>query len=210
MRKSLDLELAQACAWSTIEAMNDVLPDGIRITCGRPFTRQTESLMAAITLADFDVKLTEYLTDRLSRGENVHRLRQELETSIAAFLAASEWPVVKQAHGQKGKTINARPAVASIALDSRSSGLCVRLTTRLHAPGYLKPDLLLKSFLHSFEFDPRLLLVHRESLGVERGGAVLNPLDALEESSFWRPVPVDPADGDAADPATGGECAEKS
>ena len=204
-----DLELAQACAWSTIEAMNDVLPDGIRITCGRPFTRQTESLMAAITLADFDVKLTEYLTDRLSRGENVHRLRQELETSIAAFTQASEWPVMKQSHGQKGKTVNARPAVTSIALDLGSAGLCVRLTSRLHAPGYLKPDLLLKSFLCSFEFDPRLLLVHRESLWVERAGSLLNPLDALEESSFWRPVPVDPADPDAADPATGGECVEK-
>ena len=206
-----DLELAQACAWPTIEAMNDVLPDGIRITGGRAFMRQTDSLMAAITLADFDVKLTEYLTDRLSRGENVHRLRQELETSIAAFLAASEWPVVKQAHGQKGKTINARPAVASITLDSGSSGLCVRISTRLHAPGYLKPDLLLKSFLHSFDFDPRLLLVHRESLWVERAGSLLNPLDALEEPSFWRPVPVDTAEPDAAGPGfNGGECVEKS
>jgi hypothetical protein len=74
----------------------------------------------------------------------------------------------------------------------------------------LKPDLLLKSFLHSFDFDPRLLLVHRESLWVERAGSLLSPLDALEEPSFWRPVPVDTAEPDAAEPATGGECVEKS
>ncbi len=205
-----DLDLAQACDWPVIESMNDVLPEGLRITGGRPFTRQTESLMASIALADYDVRLTEYLTDKLSRGENVHRLRQELERSIEAFREASEWPVVKQAHGQKGKTVNARPAVTDLALEPGSEALRVRISTRLHAPGYLKPDLLLKSFLHSFEFDPRLLLVHRESLWVERGGSVVNPLDALEESSFWRPVPVDSADPDAADPAYGGECAEKS
>jgi len=187
-----------------------VLPEGIRITGGRAFTKQTDSLMAAITLAEYDVKLTDYLMDRLSRGENVHRVRQELERSITAFREAAEWPVTKQAHGQKGKTVNARPAVTGIAIDPGPERLCVRISTRLHAPGYLKPDLLLRSFLHSFEFDPRLLLVHRESLWVERGGSVLDPLDALEESSFWRPVPVDPAGGDAADPATGGECAEKS
>jgi hypothetical protein len=65
--------------------------------------------------------------------------------------------------------------------------------------------------LQSFEFDPRLLVVHRQSLWVERGGSVLDPLDALEESSFWRPVPVDAADGEAANPSiNGGECAEKS
>ncbi len=202
-----DLELAQPCAWSTIEAMNDILPEGIRITDGRAFTRQTDSLMAAITLADYDVRLTGYLMDRLSRGENIHRVRQELERSIATFREAAEWMVTKQAHGQKGKTVNARPAVAQVALDPGPAEVLVRVSSRLHAPGYLKPDLLLRSFLPSFEFDPRLLLVHRESLGVERGGAVLNPLDALEESSFWRPVPVDPA---ATPSVNGGECAEKS
>ncbi len=205
-----DLELAQACEWTVIEAMNEVLPEGLRITGGRAFSRQTESLMAAIRLADYDVRLTGYLMQQLSRGENVHRVRQELERSIAAFREASEWPVTKQAHGQKGKTINARPAVVSAVLDPGPEEVRVRIVSRLHAPGYLKPDLLLRSFLQSFEFDPRLLLVHRESLWVERGGAVLNPLDALEESSFWRPVPVDAAGGDAADPASGGECAEKS
>jgi radical SAM-linked protein len=205
-----DLDLAEACAWPVIESMNDVLPEGIRITGGRPFGRQADSLMAAITLADYDVSLTDYLMDRLSRVESVHRVRQELERSIAEFRIATEWPVTKQAHGQKGKTVNARPAVAALALDSGPERLRVRVSTRLHAPGYLKPDLLLRSFLKSFDFDPRLLLVHREALWVERGGSVLDPLDALEESSFWRPVPVNPADGDAADPATGGECVEKS
>ena len=206
-----DLELAQPCAWPTIEAMNEVLPEGIRITGGRPFTRQSESLMAAITFADYDVRLTGYLMDRLSRGENLHRVRHELEQNIAAFREAAEWPVTKQAHGQKGKTVNARPAVHAIALDPGPGEVSVRIRSRLHAPGYLKPDLLLRSFLQSFEFDPRLLVVHRESLWVERGGSVLDPLDALEESSFWRPVPVDAAGGEAASPSVnGGECAEKS
>ena len=205
-----DLELAQPCPWPTIEAMNDVLPEGLRITGGRAFSRQTESLMAAITQADYEVRLTDYLMDLLSRGENVHRVRQELEQGVTAFREAAEWTVMKQSHGQKGKTVNARPAVTQIALDAGPTPLCVRITSRLHAPGYLRPDLLLKSLFQSFEFDPRLLLVHREALWVERGGTVLNPLDALEESSFWRPVPVHPADGDAADPAYGGECAEKS
>src|SRR5437867_8687052 len=140
-----DLELAQPCPWPTIEAMNDVLPEGLRITGGRAFSRQTESLMAAITQADYEVRLKDYLMDLLSRGENVHRVRQELEQGVTAFREAAEWTVMKQSHGQKGKTVNARPAVTQIALDAGPTPLCVRITSRLHAPGYLRPDLLLKS-----------------------------------------------------------------
>lgn len=205
-----DLELAQPCSGSVIGSMNEVLPEGLRIVEGRAFHGQADSLMAAIAQADYDVSLTAYLMDRLSRGENVHRVRQELEQGLSAFLQSSEWLVTKQSHGQKGKTVNARPAVIRIDLDGASERLRVRLSSRLHAPGYLRPDLLLKSFLKSFDFDSRLLLLHREALWVERGGSVLDPLDALEESSFWRPVPVDPADPDAADPDRGGECVEKS
>ena len=68
--------------------------------------------------------------------------------------------------------------------------LGVRLSSRLQAPGYLRPDLLFKSFLSSFEFDPRLLLVSREAMWVERGTTLLTPLEALEESAFWKPVPA--------------------
>ena len=100
-------------------------------------------------------------------------------------------------------------SVIEMALERHPTQLAVRLSSRLHAPGYLRPDVLLKSLLRSFEFDSRLLQVHREAMWVERAGSVLSPLDALEESSFWRPVPVIPADPDAADPAYGGECAEK-
>jgi hypothetical protein len=150
---------------------------------------------------EYRVTLTGYLMDLLSRGENVHRVRQELEQSVSAFRDASEWLVAKQSHGQKGKTVNARPAVAEIALEQDSGRLGVRVASRLQAPGYLKPDLLLRSFLPSFDFDARLLLVSREAMWVERGGVLLSPLDALEESAFWRPVPVDPASPGPSDPA---------
>jgi hypothetical protein len=75
------------------------------------------------------------------------------------------------------------------------------VSSRLQATGYLRPDLLLKSLLPSFDFDPRLLLVRREAMWVERGGALCTPLEALEESAFWRPVPVDPEHPGPSDPA---------
>jgi len=55
--------------------------------------------------------------------------------------------------------------------------------------------------LPSFEFDSRLLRVSREALTVERGTALFTPLEALEESSFWRAMPVD-RDGAATTDAT--------
>jgi radical SAM-linked protein len=206
-----DLELAQPCAWSTIESMNHVLPEGIRIIEGRPFTRAAESLMAVITRADYEVRLTGYLMDILKRGQSERTVLQVLERGIAEFMAAAEWPIEKQVHGQKGKTVNARPAVIDLSLDTRAPRHCVRMSSRLHAPGYLRPDHLLKNILKSFEFDPRLLQIHRAAMWVERGAAVLNPLDALEESSFWRPMPVDAAGTGAAEASfVGGGCAEKS
>jgi len=206
-----DLELAQPCAWSTIESMNQVLPEGIRIFEGRPFSRTSESLMAVITRADYEVRLTEYLMDILSRGGSERAVRLVLERGIADFMGATEWPIEKQAHNQKGKTVNARPAVIDLSLDAGAPRLCVRISSRLHASGYLRPDHLLRNLLKSYEFDPRLLLIHRAAMWVERGGTVLNPLDALEESSFWRPVPVDAAGrGQAEASFVGGECAEKS
>jgi radical SAM family uncharacterized protein/radical SAM-linked protein len=188
-----DLDLAQACPWQTIAAMNDILPEGIHILDGRAFSRNVDSLMASITRADYHVVLTGYLMDLLARGENVHRVRHELEQNVDRLLASSEWMVAKQSHGQKGKTVNVRPSVASIAVDPPGGALGVRITSRLQVSGYLRPDLLLSSLLPSYEFDPRLLLVAREAMWIERGGALRTPLEALEESSFWRPVPVDPA-----------------
>jgi len=195
-----DLELAEACPWSTLEALNELLPEGFRILEGRPFSKTSESLMAAITRADYRVTLTGYLMDRLSRGEDVHRVRLELESRVAEFRDASEWLVTKKSHGQQGRTVNVRPGVAEIAVLAEGGALGVALSSRLQAPGYLRPDLLLKSLLPSFEFDPRLLLVSRETMWVERGVTLLTPLEALEESAFWRPVPVDDLDPGPPDP----------
>ena len=89
--------------------MNDVLPEGLRITDGLPFTKSSDSLMAAITRADYHVALTPHLVDTLARGENLHRVRQELETNLRALLESTEWMVAKQSHGQKGKVVNAVP-----------------------------------------------------------------------------------------------------
>jgi radical SAM family uncharacterized protein/radical SAM-linked protein len=185
-----DLELAQPCPWTTIAGMNDVLPEGITILDGRPFTKSLDSLMASIARADYRVALTGYLMDRLSKGEDVHLVRQELEQSAARFRDATDWPVSKPVHGQKGRTVNARPAVAELRLDEEAETLGVELSSRLQAPGYLRPDLLFKSLLPSFEFDPRLLVVSREAMWVERGTTLLTPLEALEESAFWRPIPA--------------------
>ncbi|HEU4940758.1 MAG TPA: TIGR03936 family radical SAM-associated protein, partial [Candidatus Eisenbacteria bacterium] len=196
-----DLELAQSCPWSTIAAMNEILPEGLRILEGRPFSKASDSLMAAIGRADYRVRLTPYLMEGLTRGEDVHRVRAELTQSIASFTASGDWPVAKQSHGQKGKTVNARPAVVDVALDPEAGPLGVRIASRLQATGYLRPDLLVRSFLPSFDFDPRLLLVHRDAMWVERGGVLRTPLEILEDSAFWRAVPVDSVDPAPADPA---------
>jgi radical SAM family uncharacterized protein/radical SAM-linked protein len=195
-----DLELAQGCPWDTIAAMNESLPEGFRILDGRPFSKSAESLMAAITRADYRVTLTNYLMDRLSRGEDVHLVRQALERSIEAFRETAEWHVTKQSHGQRGRTVNVRPAVADLMLIAEGRALGVALSSRLQSPGYMRPDLLLKSLLPSFEFDPRLLLVSREAMWVERGTTLLTPLEALEESAFWRPVPVDEGTAGPSEP----------
>jgi hypothetical protein len=156
--------------------------------------------MAAIGRADWNVALTGYLMDRLARGEDVHRVRRELEESVGRFQTAPEWPVAKPSHGQKGRIVNARASVAALAMLDLGETLGVCLSSRLQAPGYLRPDLLFKSLLPSFEFDPRLLVVSREAMWVERGTTLLTPLEALEESAFWRPVPADEPPADAPDP----------
>jgi radical SAM family uncharacterized protein/radical SAM-linked protein len=185
-----DLELAQAVAWSALESLNDVLPEGYTILEGRPFSKNVDSLMSVITRAEYRVSLTGSLMDRLARGEEVHRVRQELDRNAHAFRVAAEWPVTKPSQGA-AKIVNARPAVISLELDTEGPIPGVRVATRLQAPGYVRPDLLLRSLLPSFDFDSRLLQVCREALLVERGTTLLTPLEALEESSFWRAVPVD-------------------
>lgn len=197
----LDLELSQACPWPILLQMNEVLPEGIRILDGRPFHRNVDSLMSAITRADYRIRLTGYLWDRLAQGASPECIGEELDRSVASFRGAAEWPVTKQSHGQAGKTVNARAAVASIEVDRDAGVPGVRLSCRLHASGYLRPDLLVKSLLPSFDFDPRLLLVCREAMWVERGAMLGTPLDALEESSFWRAVPVDADATGIPDPA---------
>jgi radical SAM family uncharacterized protein/radical SAM-linked protein len=185
-----DLELAQAVSWEMIVALNEILPEGVRIVDGRPFSRNVDSLMSVITRADYRVTITESLMDRLARGEDVHRVRLELERNAQAFRTAESWPVTKPSQGAS-KTVNARPAVISLEPLAEGSLPGIRVASRLQTQGYVRPDLLLRSLLPSFEFDPRLLRVSREALTVERGTTLFTPLEALEESSFWRAVPVD-------------------
>ncbi|HEU4333984.1 MAG TPA: TIGR03960 family B12-binding radical SAM protein, partial [Candidatus Eisenbacteria bacterium] len=83
-----DLELAQGVPWETIAALNEILPEGVRILEGKPFSRNVDSLMSVITRADYRVSLTESLMDRLARGEDLHRVRQELERNADAFRTA--------------------------------------------------------------------------------------------------------------------------
>ena len=97
--------------------------------------------------------------------------------------------------------MNARAAVVSLNTTWNEGSLGIKVSSRLQATGYLRPDLLLRSLLPSFEFDPRLLLVSREAMWVERGGTLRTPLEVLEESAFWRPVPVDSANPGPSDPA---------
>jgi len=196
-----DLELSQPCAWDAILKLNEVLPEGVRIVDGRPFQRNVDSLMSSIARADYRVRLTDSLLDRLTRGEDLHRVREELLRNASALLDASEWLVTKPGHAAAAKTVNARGAVAGIQFEGAEPNPAILISSRLHAPGYLRPDLLVKSLLPSFEFDPRLLWVRREALWVERGATLITPLDALEESSFWRATPVDGAPADGADPA---------
>ena len=74
----------------------------------------------------------------------------------AAFRAATDWPVTKPSQGA-AKIVNARPAVISLDLEAGEGIPVVRVATRLQAPGYVRPDLLLRSLLPSFDFDSRLL-----------------------------------------------------
>jgi radical SAM-linked protein len=196
-----DLELAQPCAWPAIAAMNDVLPEGIRIVGGRAFVKSADSLMAAITRADYRVGLTAYLLDRLARGESVHLVRQELERSLSTFVSGDTWLVAKPSHGKSPRMVNVRPSVVSIAPADWDGSPGVRLTSRLQASGHVRPDLLFRSFLPSFEFDSRLLRVHREAMWVELGDTLCTPIEAIEESAFWRAVPVDATPETPSDPA---------
>ena len=65
--------------------MNDVLPEGLRILEGRPFLEDVGLAHVGDHARRLPRAAHPYLMDGSRAGEDVHRVRQELERSVASF-----------------------------------------------------------------------------------------------------------------------------
>jgi len=171
----LDLEFAKPPAADLEGLLNELLPQGLKVTGWRPILYKTASLMAAVDLATCRVRFTDAF---LASGE-VSPLAFEdlLLEGISELLGATEL-VVRRQGGEGVKEFDARPSLESLVPlpGARALDVGIRFTPRAQG----RPDELVRLMFP--QADSRLLELERTGLYRVQGEERLSPFDLLQSA----------------------------
>jgi radical SAM family uncharacterized protein/radical SAM-linked protein len=167
----LDVELSVAPEEDPLDALNSLLPAGIRLVEWGRLAPKTRSLSALCVLARYVVRFPEHVISlmNLSRGELLVALADAEDT-----LGKKESAVVRKP-GSKSKEISLSKAVSELRpLEGESPGLEMLLS--LEGRDTVRPDELVEILLPDSGLDRRYLLVERIALYLRSPDGIRTPL----------------------------------
>jgi radical SAM-linked protein len=170
--------------------LDDLLPEGIRLTAHAPIRRDPASLCSAIEIADYEVSFPDSLIRSRLGAPTFDELRDRLERAVAAALAAPRLDVTKH-RGEDPRVINARPSLreARVVRDDGGRPLLI-LRLALNRPDSVRPEALTAALCEGRDIDERLLRVHRSGLYIPGRNELLDPLDVVASGFAWWRQPV--------------------
>jgi radical SAM-linked protein len=156
----MEFELTQGEPAAAMDALNTVLPDGVRFTGAWPLADDAPTLMAKVAAARWSVRLSVPVNDALF-------------TEFHGLLGKDKVEVVKQ--GKNGPaTQDIRPGLLQIARDGDSLDLLLSAGSVLN----IRPELVVRAVVD----DPEVIAaITRTELYVNRGGALAPFYDICKE-----------------------------
>lgn len=159
----VDLQLAQPYGKDLVSNLQAVLPKGFWIVQAKPIFGKTESLSAAITLAEYEVDLSR-LDDRA-----------RLEESIASFLQQDK-VMIERVAKDKEKRVDIRALVDELQMDIDGSPI-LKLRLKIRPEGSVRPLDVIEKLFDLSSGQSLLLPIRRTGLYIARGQQVLSPMD---------------------------------
>jgi hypothetical protein len=174
-----DLEFAKPPAADIEEVLNPLLPAGLSVTGWRPILYKTASLMAAVGLATYRVRLSDAF--RESCGVPPDAFEDLLLEGIAGLLGATS-AVVRRQGGEGVKEFDARASMDSMTPLAGARALDVGI--RFIPGAQARPEELVQLVFP--QADVRLLAVERTGLYRVEGEERLSPFDLLQTAATFQ------------------------
>jgi radical SAM family uncharacterized protein/radical SAM-linked protein len=169
-----DLEFAQPPAADLRERLDEVLPEGLRVTDFKPILFKTPSLMSQLEGASSVVWFPR--TWLAEAGLSEADLREKLEARVAWLLGETSVIVRRQSEGQT-REFDARPSIANLEVRDEDGRPALETHVRFTARAQVRPDEIVALLLP--RADARTADVERTQLWAEIGGRRLDPLELL-------------------------------
>ena len=170
-------------------ALNQVLPEGFRITEAAPIHNKPQSLAGSIGEALYHVRFPEFLVRESFENISSQELVSAVQDRLNETLESGELTVVKQRKNQT-HTFNARPSLrkGSVLLDEQGVPALELLLT-LNQSDSARPEAVAAAICNWVPFDPRFLRIHRSALYVVSAGSSIDPIQAVHRDfAWWKPT----------------------
>ena len=162
-REYFDIQLSTLYPGNLEVALGRVLPEGLRVLCTKPILAKTESLSAALNLAEYRVEVPP---------------ERDLKEKIADLLRAERLVVQRHRKGTS-QEVNIRPAILDLRQIKSGGNSSILLSIRIAGKATARISEVLQLLLDVRHKEIPALHVIRTGLFVERDGEKLSPMEVI-------------------------------
>ncbi|MBN1505030.1 MAG: TIGR03960 family B12-binding radical SAM protein [Candidatus Eisenbacteria bacterium] len=156
----LDVELSSAPQTDLAEALNRLLPSGVRLLEWKRLEPGTPSLSASCTVASYTVVFPGHLV--AGTGMSAEEFREKLGSAVRDFDPSARVRVRREGSAREKETALGAVVQGLSVLEGRLTGLDMVLS--LGGPGSLRPDDVAAAILGDIRFEKKYLRVERNAV----------------------------------------------
>ena len=186
----VDVQFGREIPDSFVSAMNQTLPEGIDIVGATPIRNEARSLGSSVEVADYHVWFPDALIQGPLGDISFDSLMEQLEKRVSEVKSQDTFMVTKIRKDQVIE-FNAKPSLLRVDVVRDDGGrpvLSYRQT--LNRSDSARPEHLTAALCDGWNFDGRMLRVHRSGLYIPGKRDVLDPLEVVQANFAWWRQPV--------------------
>jgi radical SAM-linked protein len=166
MAEYLDIQFTKPLVGDLTYKLGSSLPEGIEILAARPIFHKTESLMAAINIAEYRADL---------RGS---RRQRHLQKNLNDLLAKTHLSV-QRVTPKESKRVNIREHLLDLRLGEVKGEDYLHMRLRIGQSGHARPQEILAAILTLSAEELLRIPIQRTSQFIERDGQLISPMEVI-------------------------------
>ncbi|NNF06987.1 MAG: DUF2344 domain-containing protein [Candidatus Eisenbacteria bacterium] len=186
----VDVQFGREVPESFVSALNQTLPEGIDIVGATPIRNEARSLGSSVEVADYHVWFPDALIQGPLGDISFDSLMEQLEKRVSEVRKQDTFMVTKVRKDQVIE-FNAKPSLIRVEVVRDDGGrpvLSYRQT--LNRSDSARPEHLTAALCDWWNFDGRMLRVHRSGLYIPGKRELLDPMRVVQAGFAWWRQPV--------------------